>query len=367
MKFINNCGHKYIPDNFFTFDDIMLVPQYSTIKSRKDCKLTAWGGKMSADNPIIPANMDTISGVEMLTAMDKIGGQGILHRFWKNDDEYLEKILTVCANIKQCNIIFSVGIGDNQPLDWIKKVEDSIPENYTMGICIDVAHGDSKEVYKKIGEIRQLYKISTIIGGNIATIDAARRMVDAGVDAVKVGIGSGSVCQTKIVTGHGVPQAVSIYKIAQELRKNDEKIGLIADGGIRNSGDIVKALALGADFVMCGSLLAGTEETPGKTVTTSTGQLVKEYRGQASRNFMEAAGKPLRTSEGIATYIPVRGPVKDVIEDLCGGIRSGMSYSNAHFLGELRRNAIFSMVTSASQHESHPHIMNTNGVVFNGN
>lgn len=250
------------------------------------------------------------------------------------------------------------GIGVTQ--DSIQRVE-ALVQAGVDAICIDTAHAHSLGVLTLLKEIKNLYPYLDVIVGNIATAQAARMLVDAGADAVKVGIGPGSICTTRIIAGVGVPQLQAIHNVYQEIK--DEGVPIIADGGIRYSGDIVKALAAGADSVMIGSLLAGVEEAPGETIIFN-GRNFKSYRGMGSLEAMAAGSKDRYfqddahvkklVPEGIVAKVPYKGLLADVLYQLVGGIRSGMGYCGASTIGALR-NAQFIRVSPAGMVESHPH------------
>jgi IMP dehydrogenase len=195
----------------------------------------------------------------------------------------------------------------------------------------------------------------TIIAGNVCTLEGVNDLADWGADAVRANIGGGSICSTRVVTGHGLPGLQTIFDCA----RTDRNVKIIADGGIKTSGDIVKALAAGADFVMCGSLLAGTEESPGKVVKMPDGSRMKEYRGMASKDAQMDWRNKSSTPEGVASYIPYKGGVEDVLRDLEGGIRSGFSYTGARTIVQLHHKAQWSLQTPAGTVESGTHILTT--------
>ena len=285
--------------------------------------------------------MDTVTGPKMFDAMRSIGGWGWLHRF--EEDEVREKWAVAKYPI-------TIGIG----LKELELAKECINQGCNH-ICIDIAHGDSEHMIDTIKEVRRLSRDIVICAGNVCTEVGALRLVDAGIDIVKGGVGPGANCSTRSVTGHGYPQLSAIENIANALSfRKMNHVGLIADGGIRTSGDIVKYLAVGADAVMIGRLFAGTEETPAPIVPRNGSGLFKEYRGMASSSAQNSRpGKfSSRTPEGISTYIPYQGSVLTIIENLLGGIRSGLSYSGAFNIQELRENALFVRVTPLSLAES---------------
>ncbi len=327
-----------------TFDDVLLIPQYSEIGSRAEVDLTTDFLGQKFKIPIISANMDTITGYIMADVMSSLGGLGIIHRYMD-----VAGVISIIKTLAKSNKVIVPSIGVQK--EDISKAEQYLAAGATA-ICIDVAHGDSKTMYDTI---KALSPNVNIIAGNVATYDAALRMCDVGVNVIKVGIGPGSMCSTRVVTGHGMPQVSAISEVSR-IKRIHHGVRIIADGGIRNSGDIVKALAFGADTVMLGSLLAGTDETPGDT-TVSGNVVFRSYRGMASREAQEAfRGKVNNNApEGESTRIRSRGPVKDVIEQLLGGVRSGLSYSGAFNLRELREQAEYVIVSQAGYLEGTPH------------
>jgi IMP dehydrogenase len=229
-------------------------------------------------------------------------------------------------------------------------------------VVVDTAHGHSDNVIETVRQIRKTYNIQ-LVAGNIATGEAAKDLIDAGVDAIKVGIGPGSICTTRVVSGVGVPQLTAVMKVAAVA--DPAGIPFIADGGIRHSGDIPKALVAGAHCVMLGSLFAGLEESPGETVTWK-GRRFKEYRGMGSLGAMvkgsaERYGQSVNSSrgklvpEGVEGRVPFRGPLSDFVYQLVGGLRAGMGYCGARTVDELRAHATFVRITTAGVTESHPH------------
>lgn len=332
-----------LPNNALCFDDVLLVPLYSSLESRSDANITSGDWVLGCDVPIITANMDTVTGFEMAVAAQDSGAQGILHRF--TTPEITCKWIKDAINEYGMHLIPSIGVGEKDYENALMYIECG-----AKAICVDIAHGHS---YAAVEMVRRLVKKSIyVIAGNVATWDGAYALVNAGARAVKVGVGSGSTCQTRIVTGHGIPTLQSILDIAP-LKKRGYDFQLIADGGIKNSGDIVKALAAGADLVMVGHLVAGCDECPkvdGKNI----------YRGMASSQAQLAfKGKVSNSApEGAAGEVAPKGPVKNVLECLAGGIRSGLSYSGARNLKELRDNAEFVKVSSNCVIENDAHAFN---------
>ena len=326
----------------FTFDDVILIPQHSDISSRSIVDISTKILGIELKIPIISANMDTVTGPEMFDAMRRQGAYGFLHRFASSDIRLLWASLNYPVTIGAGKVEFAFA-------------KDCIEKYGTSFFCIDIAHGDSAYVIDMIKKLRSLNSKLMICAGNIVTATAARRLITAGANVLKVGVGPGSVCTTRAVTGHGFPQLsaiMSVSDVRHDMVRHDVKI--IADGGIKSSGDIVKALAAGADAVMLGGMLAGCAEAPGDTVMTSNG-MQKVFRGMASKEAY--CDNPNRTSkhiapEGINSMVPLLGSVEDVAQELAAGLRSGLTYSGALNLKELRQNAIFQFVSAGTQSEN---------------
>jgi IMP dehydrogenase len=340
-----------IKSNALTFDDVLLVPQYSEIASRKEVDLSTNLLGMKLTTPICSANMDTVTEVAMANTVFDLGGIGFLHRYAPH--ESVLKWIKEIHNSKRV-VIPSIGV---KPEDFDYAM--AYANEGVLGINVDVAHGDSAHTVQMV---ERLAKAGiNVIAGNVATKDGTLRLVRAGAKAIKVGIGPGSLCTTRIVTGHGVPQLTAIEECAAVKRY--APVSIIADGGIRNAGDCVKALAFGADMVMVGSLFAGTNESPGEATYLINDKGLhyhaKQYRGMASRAARNSVAQTdsSYTPEGEATYVELKGPVKEVIEQLVGGMRSGFSYSGALNLKELQEYAQYVTITSNGMAESKPHLI----------
>ena len=337
----------------FCFDDVLLKPQFSKIESRSEIDLKTPFSVTSTSYlniPIISAPMDTVTGPDMVIAINDVGGLGILHRYNSIADQ-VSLVEEVMSNTTSSpNFGAAIGItGD---------FEDRAAALYDAGcriFCLDVAHGHHQLMKIALQTLRRGFgKTVHLMAGNIATLEAFNDLSDWGADSIRVGVGGGSICSTRVQTGHGVPTFQSVLDCAA----SDRDTLLIADGGIKNSGDMVKALAAGADAVMCGSLLAGTEETPGTVLRSNDGSPPRKvYRGMASREAQKAWRGKVGSVEGVATTVPIRGSVTNVLHDLEWGIRSGLSYTGARNLKELRGKARFMIQTSASQTESSPHAL----------
>lgn len=472
---------KILKDTALTYDDVLLVPQYSNVDSRRTLSTKSWLTKRIALHaPIISANMDVVTESEMAIAIAREGGIGMIHRFMtiaeqarqiervkkaesfivdkpitmadtytvgdvkqvvdetgtggilivdKNEklvgivttrdllfeedhskllteimtkdvvaasqetslkdaekllhDHRIEKLPLVDQNGKVAGLMtlkdimkitkfpkatkdskgrLAVGAAVGARDMEMRRVESALAAGADC-IVVDIAHGDSHLEIEMIKNIRQHFPGAQIIGGNVATGDGTKRLIDAGADCVKVGVGPGSICITRIVAGSGVPQLSAVIECAEAARSYG--IPIIADGGIRQPGDVAKAIAAGAQTVMIGSLLAGTDESPG-LVMTRRGHRYKASRGMASReanierNMRE--GNDLTqeeiedyVAEGVEAAVPYRGKAREVLTQLVGGLQSGMSYSGAHSIEEFQQKAVFVRMTGAGLKESGPH------------
>ena len=332
-----------------TFDDVLLIPQFSTIESRQEVDLRQSLDKnIILDVPIISSPMDTITEIDMACAMSAAGGLGVVHRYMPLMKQ--AEMAFHCHGRGLKNIAAAIGV----TCDYLTRAEALVNIGKANILCLDVAHGHHILMERALKSLKDIYGNSVhLMAGNIATLEGFNDLADWGADSVRCGIGGGSICTTRIQTGHGVPGLATIFECAQSDR--DTKI--IIDGGIKNSGDIVKALSAGADFVMLGSLMAGTTESPGQVITYTDGSKRKAYRGMASKKAQEEWRGKSNTPEGIATTVHYKGSVKYIIKDLVGGIRSGCSYSGAFNLKELRANAVFCRQTNAATFESSAHIL----------
>ena len=331
-----------------TYDDVLLVPSYNHWESRKvvDISVRDRTEKLSLELPLMTANMDTITEAEMVNFIGAKGGIGVLHRFMsidKNVEIY-----------KKCEHSAFVSIGCTA--EELERAEALKGAGATM-FCVDVAHAHAKYVGKTLKNIRDMLgKEACLMAGNVATYAGADYLASCGADIIKVGIGGGGVCTTCIKTGFGVPNLTAIQECSRVSRS------IVADGGIRTPGDIVKALAFGADFVMVGSMLAGTTPTPGE-VLTKVGQggeetKVKIFRGMASSEVQDdyhGGMAEWRTAEGVSTEVPFNNNEDGIIADIIGGLRSGMTYAGASTIKELQRKLVYVKITPAGKIESLPH------------
>lgn len=330
-------------NNAYTFDDVLLVPAYNHHESRRvvDLSVTDKLGKLSLKLPVVSSNMDTITESKMANFMSSKGGMGALHRFLSIDDNICE--------FKNCtgSVFVSVGCAALE-LQRAEALRDAGAEYF----CVDVAHAHSHYVGKTLKKLRQLLGNRCLMAGNVATYAGADYLASCGADLIKAGIGSGSVCSTRVKTGFGIPMLTCI----QECARTDRSI--VADGGIRKAGDIVKALAFGADFVMLGGMFAGTEPTPGKVIYNEQGKKVKHYRGMASREAQEnflGVMHDWKTAEGIKVDVPYTNNQDAIIADIIGGLRSGLTYAGASNISELQRKLNYVVITQTGLLESLPH------------
>jgi IMP dehydrogenase len=326
-----------------TYDDVLLIPSYNHYESRRvvDTSMKDRSGTLQLGLPVLTSNMDTVTEHEMANFIARHGGAGVLHRFLsveRNVEEY---------KLSPPNTFVSVGTSDAE-LARAEALRDAGAQYF----CIDVAHAHAKYVGKTLKRLREMLPEACIMAGNIATYAGGDYLASCGADMLKVGIGAGSVCSTRIKTGFGVPMLTAI----QECARVDRSV--VADGGIRHPGDIVKALAFGADFVMLGGMLAGTRPTPGPVITKEDGTKMKVYRGMASREVQEEVIGPMpewKTAEGIALEVPYREDEELIIADLIGGLRSGMTYGGSVNIPELQRKLNYILITQAGVIESYPH------------
>ncbi len=338
-----------------TFDDVLLVPQKST-NSPSEVNTTVFLGKnLKLEIPLLSAAMDTVTEAKMAITLAQAGGLGIIHKNMPAQNQAGE-VKTVKAKKLLCGA--SVSVGE----EAIKRAK-ILAEAKVDAIVIDVAHGHYYKVAETIKKLKKILpKNITIIGGNVATGQAAADLIRAGADVIKVGVGPGSICTTRIVAGIGIPQLTAVMDAFKSAKKS--KIPIIADGGIKYSGDIVKALAAGASAVMLGSLFAGTDESPGKVITTNGGKF-KVYRGMGSIDAMQKGSKDRYLqggknnkeliAEGVVGHVPYKGSVKTIITQMIGGLHQGLGYCGSKNIAELWQKAKFVKISPAGLRESHPH------------
>ena len=338
-----------------TFDDVLLLPRYSKIiPANTNLKLNLTK-KIKLEVPFLSSAMDTVTESEMAIAIGKEGGLGIIHRNLniKNQASEVKKV-------KKYNFNVGAAIGTNQ--EDLERARSLISNGVDM-LVVDTAHGHSEKVLKILSKIKKITKNIPVCVGNIATSEAAIKLYNSGADIIKVGIGPGSICTTRMVAGIGVPQISAIMEVKKALKR--KKIKIISDGGIKFSGDIAKALAAGADAIMMGSIFAGTEESPGKKFKLK-GKIYKQYRGMGSIGAMSAGSanryfqknfkdKSKFVPEGVEGRVEYKGKVSKIIYQLQGGLRSSMGYIGAKNLEEINKKAKFVKITKAGFYESMVH------------
>ena len=351
------------------FDDVLLVPQYSEVESRSlvdlsvtgfddpDARLTSLHLPLKC--PIVGSPMDTVISPAAAAVLEDVGGFGVLHRYCTIEESVrmFQDAASRCPGHPLPNIMVAVGATG----DYLERTT-ALYEAGCRAFCIDVAHGHHASMKKALKELRTKFGNDIhIMTGNVATLEAFNDLADWGSNSIRVGVGGGSMCSTRIRTGHGVPTLQSIIDCA----KSDRDVFLVADGGIRNAGDAVKALAAGADLLMLGSILAGHDESPGdvvddKGLVYKTTQpigipLFKKFRGMASREAQLQWRGRVSVVEGEVTMVPYKGKMINTIADLLEGVKSGVSYSGAMTIRELRSKARFITVTAQGVRENGPH------------
>ena len=335
------------------YDDVLLVPQYSDIRSRSEIEIgTDLGAGLELRLPLLSSPMDTISEKEMAVSLSDAGGCSVIHRYNTIEQQTVIASTALEEGGADARVGAAVGISG----DFLNRasVMRAIGVDF---ICVDVAHGHHVLMKEALQTLRTaLGPDIHIMAGNVATLQGVNDLADWGANSVRCNIGGGSICSTRIQTGQGMPGLETIFECA----KTDRDVAIIADGGIKNSGDIVKALAAGADAVMVGSMLAGTDETPGRMMQDSEGNRWKTYRGMASKEAQVEWRGRYSSFEGVTTQVPYRGPVRDILDDIERGIRSGFSYSGARTLTELQQKAEFISQTTSGLSESRTHIIGRN-------
>jgi len=360
------------------FDDVLLVPQYSEIESRTKVDLSVSGfddkvaslisGYPDLTCPIVGSPMDTVIGPISAALLDELGGFGILHRYCTIDEavnSFLKVVelrktpenVSLVTNYRLPNVMVAIGATG----DFLERA-NALYDAGCRAFCIDVAHGHHSSVKSALTLMRNKFGSDIhIMTGNVATLEAFNDLADWGSSSIRVGVGGGSMCSTRIRTGHGIPTLQSVM----DCGKSDRDVYLVADGGIRNSGDAVRALASGADMLMLGSILAGHDESPGelvdekgmtyKTKPHAGVPLFKKFRGMASKEAQMSWRGRVSVVEGESTMIPYKGSMRTTITEMLDGIRSGLSYSGARTIRELRGKARFVTVTPQGVQENKPH------------
>lgn len=356
--------HKRIKG--LSFDDILLPPVYSDIRSRSEPDTTTKIGPFELRIPFISSPMDTVTGPEMAGAMNQIGGLGVIHRFMSPAEQVIacEKAIEAGGGNGR-PLVAAIGVGESE-LQRLENLMETVPYGIDM-VSIDIANGHSILMAEQIQRVKKRYPRLPIMAGNIATFQGYEFMAKLGVVAVRVGIGSGSICKTRIMTGFGIPILSSIVDCARARHKYHYYTGIpkenlpsiIADGGIRYPADVVKSIIGGADAVMCGGIFAGTDEAPGEVIELEDSSKVKMYRGAASASVQKDLRGGLKKgtcAEGVTTHIPYVGSVEDVLfgdDGFVGGLKSGMSYANAHTIAELQAFDEYIVISGSGVNESH--------------
>ena len=338
-----------------TFDDVLLVPQYSNVLPSETNISLNLAKKIFLKVPFLSSAMDTVTESKMAIAMALAGGIGVIHRNLSIKDQVRE-----INKVKNRKLVVGAAVGSNK--EDLERAKALINNGCDM-IVIDTAHGHSAKVLKLLSKLKKIEKNISLCVGNIATGEAAKKLYDSGADIIKVGIGPGSICTTRMVAGIGVPQISAIMEVKQALK--NKKVKIISDGGIKYSGDIAKALAAGADAIMMGSIFAGTDESPGKKFKIK-GKIYKQYRGMGSIGAMSSGSanryfqknfkdKSKFVPEGVEGRVEYKGGISKIIYQLQGGLRSSMGYIGAKNLGQISKNAKFIKITKAGFYESMVH------------
>jgi len=338
-----------------TFDDVTLVPQYSSVLPSETVTVTKLAHNLDLKIPLMSSAMDTVTESKMAIAISKSGGMGIIHRNLSIEEQVRE-----VKKVKKNNCLVGAAIGVS-PKD-LERAKELSKVNTDL-IVIDTAHGHTQKVLEMIRKIKKKLKTCTLCVGNIATAKAAKFLADSGADIVKVGIGPGSICTTRLVAGIGVPQLSAVIQVKKALKNYKTKI--ISDGGIKFSGDIAKAIAAGADAVMIGSLFSGTTESPGK-IFKHKAKLFKNFRGMGSVGAMSVGSADRyyqKKFKNVSKYVPegvegmvrFRGSVNKIIYNLVGGLKSSMGYLGAKTIQDLKKKGEFVKITKAGFYESMVH------------
>ena len=338
-----------------TFDDVLLTPRYSSVLPTETNLQTDLGYNLKLKIPFLSSAMDTVTESRMAIAIAQKGGLGIIHRNLSIVDQFKE-----IKKIKNKNLLAGAAVGtSNEDLTRVKSIIDAGVDL----IVIDTAHGHSEKVLKILAKIKKINLKKPICVGNIATAEAALRLYNEGADILKVGIGPGSICTTRMIAGIGVPQISAVIEVKKSMK--NKKIKIISDGGIKFSGDIVKGIAAGADAIMMGSIFAGTEESPGKKYKYKN-KFYKSYRGMGSIGAMSAGSsnryfqknhkdKSKFVPEGVQARVVFKGAVSKILYQLQGGLRSSMGYIGAKKIAEIQKKARFVKITKAGFYESMVH------------
>ncbi|MDP4011320.1 MAG: IMP dehydrogenase [Candidatus Roizmanbacteria bacterium] len=376
-----NQSNKIIAQGI-TYDDVLLIPGYSSFKRQEITLKSNLTKSIVLDSPFVSAPMDTVTESELAIAIAREGGIGIIHR-----NLTIQEQADNVDKVKKANLLVGAAVGASQ--GSIERAQALVNAKVDV-LIVDSAHGYADTIIDAIKKLKATFPTLQIIGGNVATYDGAQALIEAGVDGLRVGMGPGAICTTRIISGMGVPQITAIIETSRAAK--EAGIPIIADGGISYSGDMVKAFAAGASTVMMGSMFASCQEAPGAHVelppekvpsrfksilkTNQESYTFKSYRGMGSISAMQKGteiksedefhGKSYNdrvlVAEGVEGLVPVNGPVKSVTDQMIGGIRSGMYYVGTKNIAQLQEKGEFIQITQASLSESHPHdILVTNG------
>ena len=362
----------------YSFDDVLIEPNYSNILPKEVNIKTKLTNNITLNNPLISAAMDTVTEHKMAIKMSLLGGIGAIHKNLTIDlqCQEIKKVKSYKVDLEKSTnasvddnnhlrVIAATGTGE----EGIKRARELLKVNVDL-IVIDTAHGHSQNVIDTIKKIKSISPRTEIIAGNIATKNSAIALLHAGADTLKVGIGPGSICTTRIISGVGIPQLSAILEVAKICKLKNSC--LIADGGIKFSGDLVKAIAAGADCIMLGSLLAGSDASPGKIINIKNIKY-KEYRGMGSIQAMKngSADRYFQKNDinlvpqGVEGYIKYKGSIEEIITQLIGGLTSAMGYTGNKTIKEMKKNCKFIKITSAAMRESHVHTLDQSKSTIN--
>ena len=354
-----NRGEKFAKEGL-TFDDVLLIPARSDILPTQVSTETRLTNEIRLDIPLLAAAMDTVCDATMTIALGRLGGLGVIHRNFSIADQVAE-----VRRAKDADVLVGAAVGVAADAD--ERAAALVAAGVDV-IVVDTAHGHSAAVIRMVEKVKARHRVQ-VIAGNVATAEGTEELIAAGADCVKVGMGPGAICTTRIVAGAGMPQITAVFDCAEAADRHG--IPVCADGGIQHSGDITKAIGAGASTVMLGGLLAGVDEAPGDVVETGEGRF-KSFRGMGSLGAMQARGSGSGVSrdrygqqdvgefsklvpEGIEGRVRVQGPLAPLVHQLVGGLRAGMGYAGAANIEDLRANARFVRISGAGLRESHPH------------
>ncbi len=354
----------------YTYDDVLLVPSYSEVVPAHVDISVSLSSHIQLNIPITSAAMDTVTESELAIKLASLGGLGFIHKNMSITEQAdmvkkvkqttIDQKYTCAATDKNKRLLVGAAVGVSE--DTLDRVDALVKAEVDV-IAVDSAHGHSKGVIDTITQLRQRYPLLDIVGGNIVTAQAALDLIQAGASILKVGVGPGSICTTRVVSGVGVPQLTAIMDVVKIAKAHN--VSIIADGGIKQSGDIVKALGAGADAIMLGNLFAGTLETPGEVFELDNkkvkayvgmGSLIAMQKGSSDRYFQGGINELSKlVPEGIEGIVPYKGSLDDVVYQMMGGLRSGMGYCGCKNVQQLQKDAQFVIISGSGLIESHPH------------